>query len=75
LRDFAIRAHTVHTVNGSKGKLTAGVTDTEFADIRTTMNHYGTGLKPDMRKAADGIGQVSAGFSRFQQISAGFKAS
>jgi hypothetical protein len=63
LRDFAIRAHTVHTVNGSKGKLTAGVTDTEFADIRTTMNHYGTALKADVRKASDAVGRVSAGFN------------
>lgn len=32
------------------------------ADIRTTMNHYGAALKADMRKAAEGIAQVSAGF-------------
>ena len=32
------------------------------ADIRTTMNHYGTALKADMRKASDEIGRVSAGF-------------
>jgi integrase len=32
------------------------------ADIRTTMNHYGTALKADMRKASDAVGQVSAGF-------------
>ena len=43
---------------------TPGVTKEmmRHADIRTTMNHYGTGLKADMRKAADVIGQVSAGF-------------
>ena len=32
------------------------------ADIRTTMNHYGTALKADMRKASDAVGRVSAGF-------------
>jgi integrase len=32
------------------------------ADIRTTMNHYGTALKADMRKASEAVGQVSAGF-------------
>lgn len=32
------------------------------ADIRTTMNYYGAALKADMRKAAEGIAQVSAGF-------------
>ena len=32
------------------------------ADIRTTMNHYGTALRADMRKASDAVGRVSAGF-------------
>ena len=32
------------------------------ADIRTTMNHCGTALKADMRKASDAVGRVSAGF-------------
>jgi integrase len=32
------------------------------ADIRTTLNHYGTALKADMRKASDAIARVSAGF-------------
>jgi hypothetical protein len=30
------------------------------ADIRTAMNHYGTALNADMRKASDAVGQVSA---------------
>lgn len=34
------------------------------ADIRTTMNNYGTALKADMRRAAEGIARVSAGFNR-----------
>jgi integrase len=32
------------------------------ADIRTTMNHYGTALKNDMRKAHEEVVRVSAGF-------------
>ena len=32
------------------------------ADIRTTMNHNGTALKADMRKASDAVSRVSAGF-------------
>jgi integrase len=32
------------------------------ADIRTTMNHYGTALKADMRRASNSLPQVSAGF-------------
>jgi integrase len=32
------------------------------SDIRTTMNHDGTTLKADMRKASDAVGRVSAGF-------------
>jgi integrase len=38
------------------------------ADIRTTMNQYGTALKADMRKAADAVGRVSAGFKSSQVL-------
>lgn len=37
------------------------------ADIRTTMNHYGTALKSEMRKASEGIGRIYQVSTRFKE--------